>query len=370
MTKLKYLLVAVLCVSGCGAQAQNVQLYGVLDTGVEYLTNVGPNGASLTRMPTLTGGLPSRWGLRGTEDLGGGLKAIFTLENGFSLPAGTLAQSGREFGRQAFVGLSSNWGMITLGRQQNMTFYSMLDADVIGPAVFSMVDFDPYIANARTDNTISYRGTFSGLTIGATYSLGRDALAPGNCSGQVPGDPVACRAWTAMLKYDASAWGTAVVYDEQRGGSSGATMTVVPGRPGVPFSHSGDKDKRYIVDGYVKVGGVKLSGGWVGRRISAQAASLSTNLYFGGASYVFTPTFSVDAQYVAFRNKSQNADGNLVVLRGSYNLSKSTVLYAMVAHMSNKGTGTYSVSDSSITPASPPAGQGQTGVAVGMRHGF
>jgi predicted porin len=60
----------------------------------------------------------SRWGLRGAEDLGGGLKAIFVLENGFSVQNGRLAQDGREFGRQAYVGVgSTQFGTVTLGRQ-------------------------------------------------------------------------------------------------------------------------------------------------------------------------------------------------------------------------------------------------------------
>ncbi len=60
----------------------------------------------------------SRWGLKGTEDLGGGLKALFQLENGFNASNGKAAQGGLMFGRQAYVGLSDNqWGSVTLGRQ-------------------------------------------------------------------------------------------------------------------------------------------------------------------------------------------------------------------------------------------------------------
>ncbi len=60
----------------------------------------------------------SRWGLRGTEDLGGGLKAIFVLENGFNVFNGTLGQGGDELGRQAYVGLpTTQFGTVTLGRQ-------------------------------------------------------------------------------------------------------------------------------------------------------------------------------------------------------------------------------------------------------------
>ena len=69
-----------------GAQAQSpapstaVTLYGTIDNSVEYLSNVGTTKSGLTRVPSLSGSIPSRWGIRGSEDLGGGLRAVFTLE--------------------------------------------------------------------------------------------------------------------------------------------------------------------------------------------------------------------------------------------------------------------------------------------------
>jgi len=112
----KTLMVAALSgVFATAAHAQSsVTLYGLIDAGLTYTNN--QNGSHNFKMTSgaVNG---SRWGLRGSEDLGGGLKAIFTLENGFSIANGTLGQQGREFGRQAFVGLSSNqFGTVTLGR--------------------------------------------------------------------------------------------------------------------------------------------------------------------------------------------------------------------------------------------------------------
>ncbi|EGD02685.1 outer membrane protein, (porin), partial [Burkholderia sp. TJI49] len=86
------------------AHAQSsVTLYGLIDAGITYTNNQGGHSAWQETSGSING---SRWGLRGTEDLGGGLKAIFTLENGFGINNGTLKQNGREFGRQAFVGLA------------------------------------------------------------------------------------------------------------------------------------------------------------------------------------------------------------------------------------------------------------------------
>src|ERR1700748_2322615 len=94
------------------AQAQSsVTLYGLIDAGVTYVnsTKTANGGHSLiAEQDGATAGLSgSRWGMRGNEDLGGGLAAIFVLESGFSYNNGTSGQGGALFGRQAFVGLSS-----------------------------------------------------------------------------------------------------------------------------------------------------------------------------------------------------------------------------------------------------------------------
>ncbi len=98
------------------AAAQNVTLYGVVDTGIAFVNGVGSARHTETFMPTLTGTVPSRWGLRGTEDLGGGNKALFWLESGFAPDSGVANQGGRLFGRQALVGVSGSWGQVALGR--------------------------------------------------------------------------------------------------------------------------------------------------------------------------------------------------------------------------------------------------------------
>jgi predicted porin len=88
-------------VSALACAQSSVTLYGIVDTGVEYVSHANPAGDSVVRMPGITGEMPSRWGLRGNEALGGGLSAIVTLESDFNMRNGTLNQGGRLFGRQA-----------------------------------------------------------------------------------------------------------------------------------------------------------------------------------------------------------------------------------------------------------------------------
>ncbi|XQU70534.1 porin [Cupriavidus sp. H18C1] len=123
---------AMLAAAPMMAAAQSVTLYGVVDTGIEYVNNVGPDKDSVVRMPNLTATVPSRWGIRGTEDLGGGLKGLFVLESGFGPDTGNANQGGRLFGRQAWVGVSGPWGQISLGRQYTMLFWAILDSDILG----------------------------------------------------------------------------------------------------------------------------------------------------------------------------------------------------------------------------------------------
>src|SRR5471030_3382439 len=93
------------------AHAQSsVTLYGIIDEGINYASNSGGHTLYNLSSGVLQG---SRFGLRGKEDLGSGLSAVFVLENGFDVNTGKLGQGGLMFGRQAWTGLSSDQGTLT-----------------------------------------------------------------------------------------------------------------------------------------------------------------------------------------------------------------------------------------------------------------
>ena len=351
----------------CGtAHAQsNVTIYGLLDASVEHLTNVGATGGSVTRSPGLTGSVPSRLGFRGSEDLGGGLKAVFTLESGFGVDSGTLNQGGRFFGRQAYVGLAGDWGTLTLGRQYSMLFWSQLDADILGPNAYGSGSLDSYLPNARVDNTVAYKGTFSGFTVGGTYSFGRDSVNAGpspsgtNCAGESATDSSACRQWSVLGKYDTKTWGIALAVDEIRGGTGAFAG----------LTDSSMKDRRSTVAGWAKVGDVKLGGGLIARSNDATPTTRRSNLWYVGASYAVTPAFTVDGEYFKLDYKGSDNAANLLALRATYSLSKRTAVYATAGHITNKGTLALSVSNAAAGNG-PAAGGSQNGLAVGIRHAF
>jgi len=366
-------LAAATCALASGAaNAQSVTLYGLIDTGIEYVSHANTNGNGLTRIPSVTGTLPSRWGLRGAEDLGNGMKAVFTLESGFNTDTGTSGQGGRLFGRQAWVGLASDYGTVTLGRQYSMVFLSLADADILGPSQYAIGSLDAYIPNARTDNTIAYKGTFSGLTVGATYSFGRDAAggvpASGTCAGEVAGNASACRAMSAMVKYDAATFGVAGAYEEQRGGT-GATASFFNGSAPIAFTDAGDKDRRIVANGYVKLGNAKLGVGWIGRHVQAVAGDVCSNLYFVNGSYPLTGALTLDAGLIRLVNADQSRSATMAVLRGVYALSKRTALYAQTGYLWNSANAQYSVSGGG-GGTTPAKGVNQLGAMVGMRTAF
>ncbi|AMM18748.1 porin (plasmid) [Burkholderia sp. PAMC 28687] len=185
-----FLAPAVLAAFVNVAYAQsNVTLYGVLDEGMNFINNV-PNGtpnvgARKYYLDSTTGMFGSRWGMKGIEDLGGGLKAVFTLESGINLNNGAAAQGGLAFGRQALVGLSSaSYGSITLGRQYDMVVNFVqpvsMNGYFSGNAFQHPGDIDNLGNTYRTNNTIKYASpSFSGLTFGAETSIGG---VPGNAS--------------------------------------------------------------------------------------------------------------------------------------------------------------------------------------------
>ncbi len=243
MRKQVLALSALSTIGGPALAQSSVTLYGVVDAPIEYVNNMArgtptvvnnqlvtqPGGKRFS-IPT-TGGLSApRWGLRGKEDLGGGLAAIFTLEGGFGLDTG-MSTSGRLFGRQASVGLQSQYGRLTFGRQYTSIFEGFAN---FSPTRYSVL-YEPVGwqlgLNYRSDNTIKYLGEFGPLTVGAHYSFGTGVGAIGSTplanggAGETPGNFRDNTGYGASVAYVGNSFGAALVYDEWN-------PTVTTGQPG------------------------------------------------------------------------------------------------------------------------------------------
>ena len=151
------LLGAALASTTLHAQS-NVQVYGIVDVGVEYInkartSSTGSATGSLTKVDS-GNAAASRIGFRGREDLGNGYAAVFNLENGLSVDTGAAANGGRLFGRQAYVGLAGPFGEVQLGRETTSTFDFGALYDPMIPARYSALTLDAAFAG-RADNATS-----------------------------------------------------------------------------------------------------------------------------------------------------------------------------------------------------------------------
>jgi predicted porin len=346
------------------ALAQTVEVYGLVDVAVEYVSRVGASRSGLKRMPSATGSLPSRIGVRGSEDLGDGWRALFILEQGFAPDMGTFTQGGRAWGRQALVGFDGPWGSLALGRQYTMLYWSILAADILGTNIYGSGSLDAYVPNARADNAIAYRGTFDGLTLGATFSLGRDAVNAGspagtNCAGESE-DRKACREWSALAKFDRASWGAAIAIDEIRGGLGafgGLTSSALT-------------DTRVSLNGYANVtGDLRLAAGMIRRDNEANVRAPRSDLWYIGALYAATPFLKIDGEAFRLDFRGSADQATLVAARATYSFSKRTAMYATLGHIVNRGA--LAISVSAGAPGSNPLpGTAQSGVAAGLRHVF
>lgn len=381
-------VVATVLLVTAHARAQgSVTLYGLIDTGVDWESQAAKTPGQTTasgsaiRMTSLSGSLPSRWGLRGTENLGGGLNVIFELESGFAPNSGSLQNGNRFFGRSAWVGLETPYGTVRAGRQINMTYIALMKSTVLGPALYSLAALDPYLPNSRSDNTLGYLGEFHHFVLGATYSTGRDAATiagntavnggaafnPGasNCPGNVAGDSTACRQITALAGYWGQVVGLQFVYDQLRGGpgSLPGSVSYDPSMPLLLPSGSA-KTTRYMVSGYVQLGQLSFRGGAI-HRMTATTTNYQTNIFYGGASYMLEPDIELDGEMSRIATTDEK-NANYYVLRATYLLSKRTSIYTMLGFMQNNSRASYSVGAGYYTVA----GAKQTGVLVGIQQRF
>ena len=165
---------SLLAVSGAVSAQSSMTIYGSVDSGISYINNVG--GKSLWRLQDGINKANSL-GFMGTEDLGGGRKALFRMESGFSVSTGILGQGGLIFGKQAFVGLGAPEGQLTLGRQYDFTTLLAKSLPCMQCGIYGVQNADlDRVSGQRLNNSVQYQSpTWSGFKTGAMYAFGETA---------------------------------------------------------------------------------------------------------------------------------------------------------------------------------------------------
>ena len=329
--KKSLIALAVLAASGAAMAQSSVTLYGVADafvgsrkveTGAGFQgplnTPLAANAGQRQTAVDTSGVNGSRWGLRGTEDLGGGMKAIFQLESGFKLDTGEQKVAGSLFDRQAFVGLESGFGTVSLGKQ-----YSAYDAlhaatnhnyDAFtfnaasgyqgGVSANGMADY-----TSRVSNSIAYTSpSFSGFSGAVVYGFGENKNAVSNSK--------ATDNASVHLKYANGPLLVGYAYQEEK---QNAVAIAVPAG-----SFSQDKNKYNLVGGSYDFGVAKLLASYN----QAKNDTFKDKEYQVGVVVPFGAA-AVSAGYARSKSEGQGVErtGKGLSILATYDLSKRTRLY-------------------------------------------
>ncbi|MBR8655306.1 porin [Achromobacter sp. Marseille-Q0513] len=385
---MKKTLIAAALFAGFAGAAQaetSVTLYGVIDTGLGYNKISGAadgyNGSRVGMINGMQNG--SRWGLRGSEDLGDGLRAVFQLESAFNSGngkqgAGVAGQGSRLFDRQSTIGLASDsWGRLDFGRQTNIASKYFESIDPFGTN-YGMASMGVGMSAAnmqRYDNMVMYQTpSFSGLQFGVGYSFSAndESLARGRVNFRTADN---LRALTTGVRYVNGPLNVALTYDQLNPSNAEAKNAgqVTPRS----FMIGGSYDFEVVK---LALAYARTTNGWfaisnptgasgemvrdrkvtdLGFGSNAATKDFKANSYMvglsapiGGASSVFTSW-----QHVSANDKLTEDDAtmNIFSLGYTYDLSKRTNLYAYGSYGKN-----YAFND----------GVKATAIGVGLRHRF
>lgn len=341
-------------VSGSAFAQSSVTLYGIVDQSVRYTTNAdaSKNGSVQVTNGAITN---SRWGLKGSEDLGDGLKAIFRLEDGFEPQTGKM-DSNRLFGRYAYVGLSGRFGTVEMGRQTTEGFNLFGDLDPLTVGNYTANMWPYFLTQGYASNVVSYSNAISGLSVGASYGFG----------GQ-PGSVSQNSYWGIRSEYTHGSLTLGGVYQQTRDMQShsqqmwGAAGRYVIGAASIFLGYVGGKDATGEIDqDFLNDPSRTVAYG------SFIDNPRKDTIGFTGVVYQVNPAITVTGAVYYDTIKNVNGiDGNsgkryTGVLQAEYALSKATQVYGTVDY--NK------VSGGAVTEL--PGSSNQTGAAVGMRHLF
>ncbi|WP_123387042.1 porin [Paraburkholderia sp.] len=368
------------------AHAQSsVTLYGTLDAGLVYTNNQGGHNNWQQGSGTVS---DTYFGLRGSEDLGGGLHAIFTLEDGFNINNGQFNESNTLFNRQAFVGLQSDqYGTLTLGRQYDSV------VDYLGPLSEAGSGYGNNLAahpfdNDNLDNSFSIKNAvkyqsanYAGFHFGGLYGFSNDAGGFANN-----------RAYSAGASYTNGPLNVAAAYLQlnnslgstnsggavSAGAGSDANLTAVtqrtygvganysfgPATVGLLWTHT--QDDNLIAGDQNGVGFTVPTG-----------TNLHLDNYEVNGKYALTPALSLNAAYTFTNGHATGgtSDGDpkwqTVSLQADYSLSKRTDFYLEGVYQHASGTlGDGSANVAMINTLSPSSNGNQVAATVGLRHRF
>ena len=379
--KKSLIALAALATVATAAQAQSsVTVYGLLDAGVRSQSSGVAASTSDKQLTKAVSGVlnTSRFGLRGTEDLGGGLKANFNTEGKIDLTNG--GQSTNLFDRRAIVGLEQTGvGRVDLGRNTTLG-YDLTAAyvnDPLGQEVTvtqgtarQAMAANPlgYIygdanATVRRDNAIKYSGTFGATSVGLMYAVGGTA-----------GDTQKNSSIQALARYNANGLDVGFAYDDvtdaakkhQITWTTGGNYTFNALKATVGYTDV-KVDANFVggtAGGGVSAVSATAAASYTGM-LSSNSANLTAKVWNGGLTYQASSALNVVAAYYNTTFAGNGVAGyklDSYLLRARYALSKRTDLYGLVDYTTSKGLAAASTINGGATT--------NTGITAGVQHRF
>lgn len=354
---MKRSLLSIAVLGACDSQANaqsNVTIYGRVVDGINYQSNQN-TGSVDSNGKTIVGGTwrvdgnvwgSSMFGLRGTQDLGGGLKALFVLENGFDGSTGVVNGGSGLWTRRSLVGLSGRFGTLKLGRNLSLSSDLAWYLDSGGQQAMGTATLVKGRNWPTYDNEIDYAtpdmGGFS-----AQIVYGMDEIAGSTKKGSNA---------AIALAYVQPGYELRAMYD---------VANDVNGQYSSLFQYS----RELTLGGTATVGKVKLFVGY--QSLSAPAVIASQGnpdkavQFWLGATYQVTPTLTLigGAYHVNLNQHTGSAD--LFMLGANYSMSKRTLLYANIGTVRNGAQTSFAVeTGTSVT------GQNQHAFYSGVSHSF
>ncbi|MEM5340159.1 porin [Paraburkholderia azotifigens] len=399
---LSTLSLALLGAAGAAHAQNSVTLYGLIDDSIQFVHNtVDANGNNKNLWGLAAGNLQgSRWGMKGTEDLGGGLKAIFQLESGFNPNNGKMGSYGtgtKLFGRQAYVGLTHDaYGTVTMGRQYDplVDLVQPLTADnYFGSTFTTPGDVDNNDNSSRTNNAVKYVSpVFSGFQLEGMYAFGGTAGATG-----------AAQSWGGAGTWSGGPFSVAAGYFRMENGNTLASRGLTPATAGVgpgAWNANGTSDGTFdgstINSGYQSAKSIDITSAaaqyvtgpftfnirysfaqYKPDGFSAFHTQEKYHVAGGYAGYQLTPAMLLGLGYTYTHGAGDtSATYHQVSLGGDYNLSKRTDIYLVGAYQHANGTTRINGTTTATADASvgsygfQSATSSQEIVSLGIRHKF
>ena len=331
--------VACMCAADIAFAQSAVTLYGVIDNGIEYQN---PGSGAVTRAES--GGLfASRYGLKGSEDIGGGLHVNFQLEQGFSGVTGAASNAAAAFNRQAWVGMSGGFGEMRFGLQ-NTPQYIFMNPELDPLAVMSiaspMNNFNSL--TVRVNNAISYfTPTVYGLTAQFMVAMRDSTTKPTN----------GLQFYNAAVRYVNGPFRAAAGY-EQAANAAGTSIL-----------------KIFNAGASMGVGAARFNLAYHTERQTDN--STKRDVYEASGSYLFGPADMLALMYgYAHDRTGQGNNAQQVGLAYEHFLSKRTTLYASAGFIQNRNQAKFTLNGTAYTGVTVAPGNDTRGITLGMVHTF